>query len=272
MEAAIEGGRTRAETNRWLVLVLVCIARFIVRDFDATIVDVALPSMQHQACASRRRACSGSHERLTRSSSRFLLLGRSRVRPARATAPLPRRACRLRRRLADQRRRDVVGRVRRRSAPCGAACGAGLPPAALLDRRDDVRRGQPSAPRRSASGARSPQGGGAVGLPCSAARLRPSRSSWRSISSSTCRSASQASAPLLALVANSRAARRPGAGPSSPAPSPSRVPVCSCWCTGSLRRRRTAGIPRETLGLGAARESRGCSGLRASSSFARRRR
>ena len=46
MEASIEGGRTRAETNRWLVLVLVCIAQFMVI-LDATIVNVALPSIQH---------------------------------------------------------------------------------------------------------------------------------------------------------------------------------------------------------------------------------
>ena len=46
MEAAVEGGRTRAETNRWLVLVLVCIAQFMVI-LDATIVNVALPSIQH---------------------------------------------------------------------------------------------------------------------------------------------------------------------------------------------------------------------------------
>ncbi len=46
MEAAVEGGRTRTETNRWLVLVLVCIAQFMVI-LDATIVNVALPSIQH---------------------------------------------------------------------------------------------------------------------------------------------------------------------------------------------------------------------------------
>jgi EmrB/QacA subfamily drug resistance transporter len=37
---------TRSETNRWLVLVLVCIAQFMVI-LDATIVNVALPSIQH---------------------------------------------------------------------------------------------------------------------------------------------------------------------------------------------------------------------------------
>ena len=46
VEAVVEGGRTRGETNRWLVLVLVCIAQFMVI-LDATIVNVALPSIQH---------------------------------------------------------------------------------------------------------------------------------------------------------------------------------------------------------------------------------
>jgi EmrB/QacA subfamily drug resistance transporter len=46
VEAAVEGGRTRTETNRWFVLVLVCIAQFMVI-LDATIVNVALPSIQH---------------------------------------------------------------------------------------------------------------------------------------------------------------------------------------------------------------------------------
>src|SRR6266568_5604513 len=36
----------RSEPNRWLVLVLVCIAQFMVI-LDATIVNVALPSIQH---------------------------------------------------------------------------------------------------------------------------------------------------------------------------------------------------------------------------------
>src|SRR3954453_21484081 len=37
---------TRSETNRWLVLVIVCLAQFMVI-LDATIVNVALPSIQH---------------------------------------------------------------------------------------------------------------------------------------------------------------------------------------------------------------------------------
>ena len=39
------GGAERRETNRWLVLVLVCVAQFMVV-LDATIVNVALPSIQ----------------------------------------------------------------------------------------------------------------------------------------------------------------------------------------------------------------------------------
>src|SRR5258707_4267014 len=37
---------TRTETNRWVVLVVVCLAQFMVV-LDATIVNVALPSIQH---------------------------------------------------------------------------------------------------------------------------------------------------------------------------------------------------------------------------------
>jgi EmrB/QacA subfamily drug resistance transporter len=40
------GGAERRETNRWLILVLVCVAQFMVI-LDATIVNVALPSIQH---------------------------------------------------------------------------------------------------------------------------------------------------------------------------------------------------------------------------------
>jgi EmrB/QacA subfamily drug resistance transporter len=43
---ATDAPATKGETNRWLVLVLVCIAQFMVI-LDATIVNVALPSIQH---------------------------------------------------------------------------------------------------------------------------------------------------------------------------------------------------------------------------------
>src|SRR5665213_3123289 len=46
MEASLKAIGRVHETNRWLVLVLVCIAQFMVI-LDATIVNVALPSIQH---------------------------------------------------------------------------------------------------------------------------------------------------------------------------------------------------------------------------------
>src|SRR3954462_11139601 len=36
----------KAETNRWLILVIVCLAQFMVV-LDATVVNIALPSIQH---------------------------------------------------------------------------------------------------------------------------------------------------------------------------------------------------------------------------------
>ena len=47
-----------APINRWFILVIVCVAQFMVV-LDATIVNVALPSIQ-TASTSRRSACSGS--------------------------------------------------------------------------------------------------------------------------------------------------------------------------------------------------------------------
>ncbi len=65
---------SRHSTNPWVVLVIICIAQFMVV-LDATIVNVALPSHQDAPSTSRTRTCSGSSTR-TRSSSRgFLLLG-----------------------------------------------------------------------------------------------------------------------------------------------------------------------------------------------------
>jgi EmrB/QacA subfamily drug resistance transporter len=46
VEATVETDRKARESNRWLVLVLVCIAQFMVV-LDATVVNVALPSIQH---------------------------------------------------------------------------------------------------------------------------------------------------------------------------------------------------------------------------------
>ena len=49
---------SRTETNRWVVLVLVCFAQFMVV-LDATIVNVALPSIQHDLDFWREGAAAG---------------------------------------------------------------------------------------------------------------------------------------------------------------------------------------------------------------------
>ena len=49
-------------SNRWLILVIACLAQFMVV-LDATIVNVALPSIQRGPALLRRRACSGSSTR-----------------------------------------------------------------------------------------------------------------------------------------------------------------------------------------------------------------
>ena len=68
MEAVVEASAVpRAGINRWLVLVLVCVAQFMVV-LDATIVNVALPSIQHGLGFSRG-TCSGSSTRTPSSSA-----------------------------------------------------------------------------------------------------------------------------------------------------------------------------------------------------------
>ena len=52
------------ETNRWLVLVIVCLAQFMVI-LDATVVNVALPSIQEDLGLLRGRPAVG-HQRATR--------------------------------------------------------------------------------------------------------------------------------------------------------------------------------------------------------------
>ena len=74
----------RSEPNRWLVLVLVCIAQFMVV-LDATIVNVALPSIQHGLHFSPP-TCSGSST-ATRCSSAASCCSAAALRPARPPAP-----------------------------------------------------------------------------------------------------------------------------------------------------------------------------------------
>ena len=140
MEAVIEGSQveeTETEHNRWLILVLVCVAQFMVV-LDATIVNVALPSIQRglhftagEPAVDRQRL----HARLRR----LPAARRARVRPARTPAPLHRGPGRLHGRVVRQRHRDLVGDADRRPCAAGPRCRARLARRAL-DRHDDVRR------------------------------------------------------------------------------------------------------------------------------------
>ena len=174
MEAAVEGGRTRTETNRWLVLVLVCIAQFMVI-LDATIVNVALPSIQHglHFSASSLQWVVNVY---TLVFGGFLLLG------GRASD------------LLGRQRLFMAGVVVFTGAPrCSTASrrrrGCSSPAARCRDsarrssRRPHFRSSRrpspkaPSARRRSASGARSPPAA-APSASCSAALLTETLS-WR---------------------------------------------------------------------------------------------
>ena len=70
------------ETNRWLVLVIVCLAQFMVI-LDATIVNVALPSIQRDLGFSAGQPAVG-HQRLHAGVRRLPAARRARRRPARA--------------------------------------------------------------------------------------------------------------------------------------------------------------------------------------------
>ena len=105
--------------NRWSILVIVCVAQFMVV-LDATIVNVALPSIQHglhfspiEPAVDRQRL----HARLRR----LPAARRPRVRPLRPPAPVHGRARRLHGRLAPERRRDLVRHARSAAAPCRAS-------------------------------------------------------------------------------------------------------------------------------------------------------
>ena len=124
--------------NPWLVLVIVGLAQFMVI-LDATIVNVALPSIQ--------RGLHFSPESLqwivnayTLAFGGFLHARRPRRGPARAPAPLPHRHRAVLRRLIDERARGVGRDPRCRTRPSGTrrrtclACGA-------LGADDHLRRG-----------------------------------------------------------------------------------------------------------------------------------
>ena len=117
------------ETNRWLVLVIVCLAQFMVM-LDATVVNVALPSIQADLGFSRREPAVGDqqlHARLRR----LPAARRARRRPVRAAQAVPLGRRDLLVRVAAQRARHVATRGSSRARALQGLGGALVSPAAL---------------------------------------------------------------------------------------------------------------------------------------------
>ena len=149
------------ETNRWLVLVIVCLAQFMVI-LDATVVNVALPSIQQRPRLLRRRPAVGG-QRLHAGVRRLPAARRPRRRPrsaaegcsSPASSSSPRRRCST----ASRRRRSG-------SSPRGR-CRASAPRSSPPPRcRSSPRRSPKGADRTKALGVWSAiaAGGGAFGL------------------------------------------------------------------------------------------------------------
>ena len=102
--------------NRWAVLGLVCVAQFMVI-LDATIVNVSLPTIEH-ALHFSPTASSGSSTP-TPSSSAGSSCSAAAQPTCSARSGSSSRARHLHRRLARERRRDLVRHARRRPRPAG---------------------------------------------------------------------------------------------------------------------------------------------------------
>ena len=136
---------TAGRVNPWLVLVLVCLAQFMVV-LDATIVNVALPSIQADLGISESSLPGSSTP--TRCSSAGSCCSAGAWRPAGTQARLPRGPRALHVRLAPLRARERRDVAHPRARAAGARRGAGLARGAL-DRDDDLQGG-----RRADEGAR----------------------------------------------------------------------------------------------------------------------
>ena len=177
---------TTGRANPWLVLVLVCLAQFMVI-LDATIVNVALPSIQADLEMSDVRPPVG-RQRVRADVRRVPAARRARGRPDRAQARVPRRA----RRSSRPRRcscalateRDDADPRARAPGPRRRARLAGGP----LDRHDDLRggRGADEGARRLGGDRRRRR----RGRPRRSAGCSSRRSRGRGSSSSTCPSGS----------------------------------------------------------------------------------
>ncbi len=146
--------------NRWLVLVIACLAQFMVV-LDATVVNVALPSIQHglhfsaanlQWVVNAYTLVFGGFLLLGGRASD--LLGRKRLFVAGVIAVL--------RRVAAQRTGAVFDDARRRPRAAGPRCRAAVAGGAV-DHHDDVHR-PPERTRALGVWSAIAAGGGAVGL------------------------------------------------------------------------------------------------------------
>ena len=148
-------GHVRAPdaTNPWLVVVIVCVAQFMVV-LDATIVNVALPSIQRGLRFQPVEPAMGD-QHVHADLRRVHAVGRARRRPDRAQAGVRRRDRAVLRSVAAQRPRPVTRDADRRPGAArarGRAARAGRP----VDHHDDLQRRERIARRRWRSGARSP--------------------------------------------------------------------------------------------------------------------
>ena len=130
--------------NPTALLVVVCLAQFMVI-LDVSIVNVALPSIQRRAAASRPRPAVG-RQRLHAHLRRLPDARRPRLRPARPAAGVPRRDRPVRRRSLICARRATPGRPARRAGAAGPRRGDHLA-RQPGDHRHVVRRGPRAKPR-----------------------------------------------------------------------------------------------------------------------------
>ena len=178
---------SRHSTNPWIVLVLICIAQFMVV-LDATIVNVALPSIQKDLGFSEANL-QWIINAYTLVFGGFLLLGGRAGRPARPQAALPDRPRDLHDRLAAERPRVDRGDADRLPRAPGPRRGADLARGAL-DHLDHVRRGRGA---RGARGLGRDRDRRRRDRPRARWRARRSTSRGRGSSSSTSRSGSSPS-------------------------------------------------------------------------------
>ena len=226
-------------SNRWLVLVIACLAQFMVV-LDATIVNVALPSIQRGPALLALEPAVG-RQRLHAGLRRIPAARRARRRPARPEAHVPgrHRCCSRAPRCSTGSRRSsemlIVGRGLQ------GLGGALLSPAALSIITTTF---TDHSERTKALGVWSAiaAGGGAVGLMLGGVAHRAGVVAVDLLRQRPGRASSPSS---LALALRPRVPGRTSSTARSTSPAQSPSPrAWSCSCTRSSRRSRSAGARR----------------------------